>query len=156
MSKMRLDYTRCNWCILLTATTDAGTGSSHRCRVISGSSTTLIRQWPMLRFEIPEWWSLVGACVRKSRLRDGITVGYFLFLSSLHLFFWSRHSTNGVGMGFYHLRSHSSGGGVSMCTWSAEWSPLFSTDRLWDILVRTIAYVGWFFHSLFPFPSLHF
>jgi len=27
------------------------------------------------------------------------------------------------------------------------------TDRLWDLWVRTIAYVGWLFHSLFPVSS---
>jgi hypothetical protein len=43
-----------------------------------------------------------------------------LFLSSLLLFFGSRPSTNGVGMGFYHLRSQSSGGGFSPCARSTE------------------------------------
>jgi len=32
-----------------------------------------------------------------------ITFGYFLFLSSLLLFFGSQPGTNGISMGFYHL-----------------------------------------------------
>ena len=48
---------------------------------------------------------VVGAWVRKSRYGDGITFGCFLlsllFSSSLLIGF--RPSTNGVGMGFYHL-----------------------------------------------------
>jgi hypothetical protein len=39
--RMRRDCTRCNGRIRSTATTDAGSGSSHRCQVMSGSSTTL-------------------------------------------------------------------------------------------------------------------
>jgi len=66
----------------------------------------------------------------------------FLFLSSLLLFFGSRPTTNGVGTGFYHLRSQSSGGGLSPCAGSAERLPLSCTDGLWDLWVRTIAYVG--------------
>jgi len=45
-------------------------------------------------------------------------------------------------------------GGISPCARSAERSPLSFTDRLWDLWVRTIAYIGWLFHSLFAFPSL--
>ena len=33
-----------------------------------------------------------------------------------------------------------SGGGVSLCAGSAEWLP-YGTDRLWDLSVRTFAYV---------------
>jgi hypothetical protein len=38
-----------------------------------------------------------------------------------------------------------------MCAGSAERSPLSSTDRLWDLWVRTIAYARRLLHSLFPF-----
>jgi len=34
------------------------------------------------------------------------------------------------------------GGGVSPCAGSAERSPLSCADPLWDLWVRTIAYVG--------------
>jgi hypothetical protein len=86
-------------------------------------------------------------------MEDGITFGCFLFLSSLLLFFGSRPGTNGVGTGFYHLRSQSSGGGFSPWAGSTERSPLSCADRLRDLWVRTIAYVGSLFHSLFLFPS---
>jgi len=47
----------------------------------------------------------------------------------------------------YKWRRHgflppTTGGGVSPCAGSAERSPLSCTDRLWDLWVRTIAYVG--------------
>jgi len=65
--------------------------------------------------------------------RTGSLLDVFLFLSSLILFFGSRPSTNGVGTGFNHLRSQSSGGGFSPFAESAEMSPLSCTDRLWDL-----------------------
>jgi len=86
--------------------------------------------------------------------RTGSLLDFFLFLSSLLLFFGSRHPTNGVGTGFFHLWSQSSGGGVSTCAESAERLPLSCTKRLWNLWVCTIAYLGWLIHSLFPFPFL--
>jgi len=65
--------------------------------------------------------------------RMGSLLDVLLFLSALLLFFGSRPSTNGVGTGFYHLRSQSSGGGFSPCAGSAERSPLSSTDQLWGL-----------------------
>ena len=44
-------------------------------------------------------------------------------------------------------------GGSSPCAASAERSPWSCIDRLRDVWVRTIVYVGWLLHSLFPFPS---
>jgi len=79
---------------------------------------------------------------RSGDMEDGSLLDVFLFLSSLLLFFGSLPGTNGVGTGFYHLQSQSSGGGFSPCAGSAEQSPLSSTDRLWDLWVCTIAYVG--------------
>jgi len=111
------------------------------------------RQWPTPRYKSYGYWWLVEYGFGSWDIEDGITFGCFLFLSSLLFFFGSRPGTNGIGMGFYHLRSQSSGGGVSQCTRSAERSPLSCSDRLWDLWVRTIAYVGWLFRSLFPFPS---
>jgi len=132
--------------------TDAGSGSSHRCRLINGSSTTLIWQWPTPRYERREWWSLVGACVRKSRYGDGITVEWFLFLSSsFHLWISARYERRRHG--FYHLRIWDNG----------RWSfpvhrihrkvTLSGTDRLWDLWVCTIAYVERLFDCLLPFLS---
>jgi len=45
---------------------------------------------------------------------------------------------------FTTSRDKSSGGGVSLCAGSAEWLP-YGTDWLWDLLVRTFAYVEWLF-----------
>jgi len=72
-------------------------------------------------------------------MEDGITFGCFLvsLVSSSLLWIsarykWCRHE----------FLPPANGGGVSLCTGSAERSPLGCTDRLWDLLVRTIAYVG--------------
>jgi hypothetical protein len=115
------------------ATTDDGSGSSHQCRVSSGSShqcrvtsgsSTTLTIPTMTYAEIgATGMMVVGTWVRKSRYGDGITCGCFLCLSSLLPFFGSRPSTNGVGMGFYHLQSQSSGGGFSPCARSTERSP---------------------------------
>jgi len=81
---------------------------------------------------------------------DRITFGFFLVslfcISLLRIsarYKWRRHG----------YLPPANGGGVSPCAGSAERSPLSCTDRLWDLRVRTIAYVGRLFHSLFPFPS---
>jgi len=65
--------------------------------------------------------------------RTGSLLDGFVFLCSLSFFFGSRPGTNGVGMGFYHLRNKSSGDGFSPCAGSAEESPLSCTNRLWDL-----------------------
>jgi len=135
------------------ATTDGGSGSSHRCQVTSGSSTTLTISTKTYTEIQAMGMMVVGAWVRKSRYGDGITFGWFLvslFCSALlwisARYKWHRH-------GFL---PPANGGGVSLCTGSAERSPLSCIDRLWDLWVHTIAYVGWmvsFFVSLF-FPFL--
>ena len=48
---------------------------------------------------------------------------------------------------------NSSGDGVSPCAGSAEWL-LYGTDRLWDIWVRTIAYVERLFDCFLSFSTL--
>jgi len=48
----------------------------------------------------------------------------------------------------------SSAGGVSPCTGSAEWLP-YGTDRLWDLCVRTFAYVEQLFNCFHPFLLLY-
>ena len=46
----------------------------------------------------------------------------------------------------------SCGGGVSPCAGSAEWLPC-STDQLWDLWVRTFAYVEQVFDWFLSFPT---
>jgi hypothetical protein len=107
------------------ATTDAGSGSSHQCQIMSGSSTTLKILTKTLTEIRATGMMVVGVWVRKRRYggRDHFWM-FFLFLSSsLLLFFGFRPSTNGVGTGFYDLRSQSNGGGFSLCAGSAERSP---------------------------------
>jgi len=87
----------------LTATTDAGSGSSHRCQVMSGSSTLMIptKTYAEIRatgmMVVGAWVQLGSRDMEMGSLLDG-----FFFLSSLLLFFGSRPGTNGVGTGFYH------------------------------------------------------
>jgi len=61
----------------------------------------------------------------------------------------------------YKWRRHgflppANGGGVSPCTGSTERSPLSCTDRLWDLWVRTIAYVERLFDYSLSFPFIPF
>jgi len=120
---MRCDFTRCNWCIRIMATTDPGSRSSNWCRIISRCSTTLIQQWRTPMYQQREWWSLVGACVRQLKYGVRITVGWFLSLRSLLLIFGSRPGIIKVGTGFTTFVSHSMGYGGSLCTGSTESSP---------------------------------
>ena len=48
----------------------------------------------------------------------------------------------------------SSGGGVSPSAGSAEWLP-YGNDRLWDLWVRTFAYVEQLFDCFLPFLLLY-
>jgi len=77
----------CNWRIRLTATTDAGSGSSRRCQVTSGSSTTLMI--PTMTnddiYELREWWSLEHALEswnKGARDQFGMFYWFFLLISS--------------------------------------------------------------------------
>jgi len=83
------------------ATTDAGSGSSHRCRIMSGSSTTLMIP-TMTDAEIYglREWMVGGVWVQfgSGDMEDGITFGCFLVsLSSSSLLWisarykWRRH-----------------------------------------------------------------
>jgi hypothetical protein len=61
----------------------------------------------------------------------------------------------------YKWRRHgflppANGGGVSPCAGSAERLPLSYTDRLWDLWVRTIAYVERLFDYSLSFPFIAF
>jgi hypothetical protein len=55
--------------------------------------------------------------------RTGSLLDVFLFLPFLPSLLGHRPSINGVGMGFCHVQSRSSGGGFSPCTRSAERPP---------------------------------
>ena len=98
---------------LPTATNDAGSGSSHRCRVTSGSSLPpwWFRQWPTPRYT-SYWygWSAVyqfgsGCAEDMEAVKTFPFVPLFpsLLFYSLHLFFGSRPGTNGIGTGCYRL-----------------------------------------------------
>jgi len=125
---MRPDCTQCNWRIRSTATTDAGSGSSHRCQVMRGSSTTLTNSDKDLRRDMSyvcgTGWQ-VGCCmssgveIRKNwdpRLGSGgkLSIGrsffcFFyslLFSSHLHtlLLHWISARYKWRRHGFYHLQ----------------------------------------------------
>jgi len=93
---------------------------------------------------------VVGAWVRQSRYAHGITFGCSLvsLFSSSVLWITARYKWRRHG-----FLPPANAGGVSPCTGSAERSPLSCTDRLWDLWVRMIAYIGWLFHLCFPFLS---
>jgi len=79
-------------------------------------------RWINRKVAIELYRSVVGLmgsynCVRR------MIVSFFVSLSFSSLLIGFRPSTNGVGTGFYHLRSQSSGDGFSQCAGSAEWSP---------------------------------
>jgi len=116
---------------------------------------TMTYTWYELR--VRDW--IVGCrTIRKWRLEDGVTLDVpsfsSLLFSLLLYFFGSRPSTNGVGTGFYHLRRR--------VKW--RWSfpvrrirrkvALSGADRLWDLWVRTFAYVGQLFACFLYFPTL--
>jgi len=115
------------------------------------------RQWPRPRYTGygNGWLQEYGFSSEMKMWKTGSHLDVFLFLSSLLLFFGSRPGIHGVRTGFTTRASHSMGGGVSACAGCTKRSPLRRTDRLWDLRVRTIPYVEWLFHSVFPLSSLH-
>jgi len=58
------------------------------------------------------------------------------------------------GLVFTTSGDKSSGGGVSPCAGSAEWLP-YGTDGLWDLWVRTFAYVERLFDRCYSFLHLY-
>ena len=78
----------------------------------------------------------------------------FLFTS---LYFFTSLDLGPVQMAsarvFTTSGDQSSGGGVSPCAGSAEWLP-YGTDRLWDLWVRTFAYVERLFDCFLSFSTL--
>jgi len=86
------------------ATSDAGSGISHRCQDMSGCSTTLMITTMTYTkiFNLWKWLSLEhGLGSRDMEMRSLLDV--VLCLSSLLLFCGSQARTNSVSMGFYHL-----------------------------------------------------
>jgi len=79
-------------------------------------------------------------------------------LSSLLLYFFNSLDLSLVQMAtarvFTTSGDKSSGGGVSPCTGSAEWLP-YGTDRLWDLWVRTFAYIERLFDCCYSFLLLY-
>jgi hypothetical protein len=81
------------------------------------------------------------------------TVSLWMFLVSLlfsSLYFITSLDLSPVQMAsarvFTTSGDKSSGGGVSQGAGSAEWLP-YGTERLWDLWVRTFAYIEWLFGS---------
>jgi len=86
------------------------------------------------------------------------TVLLWMFhLSLLSLYFFTSLDLGPVQMAsarvFTTSGDKSSGGGVSPCAGSAEWLP-YGTDRLWDLWVRTFAYVERLFDCFLSFSTL--
>jgi len=73
-------------------------------------------------------------------METGLLINVFMFLDSLLLVFGSRPCTNSVSMGFYHLRTQSSGGGFSPCARSTAMTPcavLISYGTYWFVQLCT-------------------
>jgi len=87
-------------------------------------------------------------------MEDGVTVDVPSFSS---LYFFTSLDLGPVQMAsarvFTTSGDKSSGGGVSPCAGSAEWLT-YGTNRLWDLWVRTFAYVERLFDCFLSFPTL--
>jgi len=120
--------------------TDAGCGSSHRCRIMSQSSKAVMIL-TMTHAEIYglRIWIVGGVWVWKGRY--GGWEHFWMFSCFSLLCFASRPGINSIVTGFTTSRFQSMRGGGFLSTRSAERSPLSCTDRLWDIWVHMIAYV---------------
>jgi len=88
------------------------------------------------------------------------TVSLWMFLLSLLsscLYFFTSLDLGPVQMAsarvFTASGDKSSGGGVSPCAGSAEWLP-YGNNRLWDLWVRTFAYVERLFDCFLSIPTL--
>ena len=93
-------------------------------------------------------------------MEDGVTLDVPSFSSLLFssLYFFTSLDLGPVQMAsarvFTTSGDKSSGGGVSPCAGSAEWLP-YGTDRLWDLWVRTFAYVERLFDCCHSFVLLY-
>jgi len=87
-------------------------------------------------------------------MEDGVTLAVPSFSS---VYFFTSLDPGPVQMAsarvFTTSGDKSSGGGVSPCTGSAEWLP-YGTDLLWDLWVRTFAYVEQLFDCFLSFSTL--
>jgi hypothetical protein len=90
-------------------------------------------------------------------MEDGVTLDVPSFSFSSLLFTFYFLDLGPVQMAsarvFTTSGDKSSGGGVSPCAGSAEWLP-YGTDRLWDLWVRTFAYVELLFDCFHSFSTL--
>jgi len=86
-------------------------------------------------------------------MEDGVNLDV---LSVSHLYFFTSLDLGPVQMASAQVFTTSgnklSGGGVSLCAGSAEWLP-YGTDRLWDLWVRTCAYVEQLFVCFLSFST---
>jgi len=92
-----------------------------------------------------------------SEVEIGLDVPSFSSLFCLLLYFITSLDLDPVQMAsarvFTTSGDKSSGGGVSPCAGSAEWLP-YGTNRLWNLWVRTFAYVERLFDCFLSFPTL--
>jgi hypothetical protein len=100
----------------------------------------------MVGFQTFRKWRYGGRC--------HFGCSFFLFSS---LYFITSFDLGPVQMAsarvFTTSRDKSSGGGVSPSARSAEWLP-YGTDRLWDLWVRTFAYVERLFDCFLSLSTL--
>jgi len=133
---------------------DCGTGWLVRHCMSSGVETR--RNWGPMHGSGGNRW-IVSELGTGRKLSVGRSFILFLFFSSLlnpssllwisARYRWCRH-------GFYHLRISFNGRWSCPVRRIRQNVTLSGTDPLWDLWVRTIAYVGWLFYSFFPFSSL--
>ena len=158
-----------NGCIQLTAPTDASSGNSHWCHVISASTPLMNSDsdlrwdtWPMSAvLDESSGVAIQRNCVPRlgsgangsivSELGSGgkLSIGCFFLLcllisSLLHpsLRLWISAGYKWCHHGFYHLRISVNGGWSFAVRRNRRKVTLSSTDWLWDLLGRTIAYIG--------------
>jgi hypothetical protein len=98
-----------------------------------------------------KWVNRVSELGTEESSQLGISFFSSLLFSILYYFIGSRPGTNGVGMGFYHLRM------AAKWRWSFPVGrirrkvTLSGTDRLWDLWVSTSTYAAGLFNAFFPF-----
>jgi len=125
--------------------------SQDEAHIMIGDFTEItvskFRQWPThgTSYECETEWSDAGHS-GSGDMEDGVTLDVPSFSS---LYICTSLDLGPVQMAsawvFTTSGDRSSGGGVFPCTGSAEWLP-YGTDRLWDLWVRTFAYVEQLFH----------
>ena len=130
-------------------------GSSHQCQHVSGYSTTLIySDHDLYRNRSNEWWSeeYESGC---GGTEDTEVVQTFCFVALFpSLMSFSDLLSDQCQWSWHRMWPPESGDGAFPCARSPQRSLLRWNNRLWDLWVCTIAYVGRLFHCLFPNSSL--